>query len=187
MNDFDNHEQMNNFNETRNKEIFIQQEERSIPDHYGNDVILEWNAPEYVHYKKEQEWYIIAGLLLSAIIIYALVKNSPLMAITFILIGVVGYIHLEKEPRNLRFRITHDGVIADKELYEFEDIKSFWIFYEPEFQVISLRTDSHLLPFVHIPIHNEDPLEIRDILLKFIPEAKHKPSLVDSIERAFHI
>jgi hypothetical protein len=180
-------DKINKFNQERNSRMFFSGENDSIPDHYGNDTIIEWDAPEYVHYKKEKNWYIIAGILLSIIIVYALIKNSPIMAITFILIGAVSYIQLEKPPRTLRFKVTHDGVVVGKELYEFEDIKSFWIFYEPEFQVISLRTDSYLLPYVHVPIHNEDPLEIRDILMKFIPEAKHKPSFVDSIERALHL
>ncbi|MFC1609267.1 hypothetical protein ACFL3M_03710, partial [Patescibacteria group bacterium] len=143
--------------------------------------------PEYEHYPKERNWYIAVGLILSAIIIYAIIINAPIMAITFILIGIVGYLYLEKEPGIIKFQITHDGVIAGKEIYEFETIDSFWIFYNKQSQMISLHTDSWLLPYIHIPIHDQDPAKIRKILIDFIPEAKHEPNIIDIIERVFHI
>ncbi|MFZ2153650.1 MAG: hypothetical protein WAV16_00245 [Candidatus Moraniibacteriota bacterium] len=154
----------------------------------GHQTLLHWQGPEYEHYPKEKRWYSIAALILSVIIIYALVKNSPIMAITFILIGVVGYTQLEKSPRVLDFKITTDGVMAGKDLYEFENIKSFWIFYEPPHtKILSLHCDAMLTPFIHIPVHQIDPVKLREILLEFVPEEKQKPTLVDTIERLLHI
>ncbi|HFC76769.1 MAG TPA: hypothetical protein ENJ27_00905 [Candidatus Moranbacteria bacterium] len=153
-----------------------------------SDILIEWQGPEYEHYPKEKKWYLTASLLLSAIIVYALIINSPIMAITFVLIGIVGYIQLEKAPRVLDFKITHDGVLAGGELYEFDNIKSFWIFYQPPHtKILSLRTDALLMPFVHIPIHQIDPVNLREILLDFIPEKKQKPTFIDTIERVLHL
>lgn len=155
---------------------------------HAHGTLLHWQGPEYEHYPKEKTWYSVAGLILSAIVIYALVTNSPIMAITFVLIGVVGYIQLEKFPRVLDFKVTHDGVMAGKELYEFDNIKSFWIFYEPPHtKILSLHTDAMLTPFIHIPVHQIDPVKLREILLDFVPEEKQKPTLVDTIERLLHI
>ncbi|MFC1645320.1 hypothetical protein ACFL08_04820 [Patescibacteria group bacterium] len=152
-----------------------------------DEVIMSWKAPEYEHYPKEKNWYIVAGLILSAIVIYATVINAPIMAITFILIGIVGYLYLEKEPVIVSFKITHDGIIAGGEIYEFNSIDSFWIFYDQTSRIISLHTDSWLLPYVHIPIHDQDPSKVREVLVDFIKESKHEPSVIDTIERIFHI
>jgi len=153
-----------------------------------NNVLIEWQGPEYEHYPKEKRWYLIASLILAVIIIYALINNSPIMAITFILIGIVGYIQLEKSPHLLDFKITHNGVMTGKEIYDFDNIKSFWIFYEPPHtKILSLRVDALLTPFVHIPVHQIDPVKLREILLDFVPEKKQKPTLVDTIERLLHI
>lgn len=153
-----------------------------------SNILLKWQGPEYEHHPKEKRWYLIASLILSAIIIYALVINSPIMAITFVLIGIVSYIQLEKSPRVLDFKIVHDGVVAGGELYEFDNIKSFWIFYQPPHtKILSLHTDALLMPFVHIPVHQIDPVKLREILLDFIPEEKQKPTVVDTIERLLHI
>ena len=158
-----------------------------------HDMLLEgalfhWQAPEFETYEKSNRWYLIAALILAAIVIYALITNSLIMAITFILIGVVGYIYLQKEPRILNFFITYDGIVVENEIYDFDDIKSFWIFYEPgQIKVISLHMKGKLLPYVHIPIHNEDPVKIRKILLQFIPEVKQEITMIDTIERLLRL
>lgn len=151
-------------------------------------VLFRWRAPEHEIQEKDKRWYLVAGLILAAIIGYAIYTNGLVMAITFILVGVVGYITLNKKPREINFYITDDGVIADKEIYEFEDVQSFWIFYETEgIKVISLHTKSKFMPFVHIPLGQEDPTKIREILLNYVEEIKQKPSLVDTFERLLGI
>ncbi|MFA4818023.1 MAG: hypothetical protein WC608_04870 [Parcubacteria group bacterium] len=150
--------------------------------------LLRWRAPEYEKYERGRKWYLYVALVLLAIIGYAVYTDSPIMAITFVLIGVVGYIFLNREPRTIDFAVTQDGIIAGREMYDFDNIKSFWIFYEPhDIKVVSLHTKSMLMPFVHIPIHDEDPVEIRRVLLEYIPEAKQDPSLVDTFERLLGI
>jgi hypothetical protein len=110
------------------------------------------------------------------------------MSITFILIGVVGYMYIGKEPRILDFMVTKDGVVAGKEIFEYDRIKSFWIFYESDGKkVISLHVESLLMPYVHIPIHDEDPVEIREALLQNIEEIKQEQNIVDRVERLFRI
>ncbi|MDD3498021.1 MAG: hypothetical protein PHH24_00760 [Candidatus Moranbacteria bacterium] len=153
-----------------------------------SDVLIEWQGPEYEHYPKEKVWYLVASLILAAIVFYALINNSPIMAILFILIGIVGYIQLEKHPRVLDFKITHEGVMAGNELYDFDSVESFWIFYEPPHtKILSLHTDALLVPYVHIPVHQIDPVKLREVLMDFIPEKKQKPTMIDTIERLLHI
>lgn len=147
-------------------------------------VIYKWRAPEHEVTEKDKRWYLWIGLILSGIVIYAILTDSLVMAITFILIGMVGYIIVNKTPRIVNFYITDDGVIADKEIYEFENIKSFWIFYEEEGpMVVSLYLKSKIMPFAHIPLGDEDPTVIREILMRYIEEVKQKPSAVDNFER----
>jgi hypothetical protein len=44
-----------------------------------------------------------------------------------------------------------------------------------------------MLPFVHIPIENENPVKLRELLMKNIPEIKQEPSLTNTIGRFLHI
>ena len=154
----------------------------------GGKIMARWQALEFETYERDRKWYAYAALVLIIIVSYAVYTNSPVSAIVFILIGAVGYIYLNKEPKIINFALTDAGVIAGKEIYEFEHLHSFWIFYDPpQEKLISFRTKSYLLPFVHIPLDREDPVKIREILLRYIPEIKQKPSVVDMLERLLRI
>jgi len=155
---------------------------------HPSNMLLQWKAPEFETFQRDKKWYIFILLALLAVVGYALYTNSLVMAITFILIGVVGYIYINKEPRILNFVITDDGIIAGREIYAFKNVESFWIFYEPYgIRVISLHLNSYLMPYVHIPIHNQDPTKVRKILLEYIPEEEQEPGIVETMDRIIRL
>jgi hypothetical protein len=150
--------------------------------------IMRWDAPEFEMLEKNKKRLAYMLLLLSIIIGYAAFTNSPLMALVFILIGIVAYLDMQKTPRNLNFSIIPEGIIAGKELYDFDNIRSFWIFYDPEYKkIVCLHTKSFISPFVHIPIHDQDPVAIRNILIKHIPEKKQDHNFTELLERLIGI
>lgn len=156
---------------------------------FGEEAILfQWRTKEYEKYEKSARWYLAGGAFLLGIIVYALVANSPIMAILFILFAVVGYIQLQREPRELTFTVTTLGIYAGEEFYPFENVASFWMFYEPPHtKILSLRTHAVFLPFVHIPLGDQDPVELREKLLFHISEVKQEKSFADMLERVLHI
>ena len=162
-------------------------QEQNYSENIGK-VLHSWQAPEFEVYEKSGRWYIIAALFIAVMVVYALFSNSPIMAITFILIGIVGYIYAQRNPNVVTFSITSKGLLANKEMYLYENIFSFWIFYEPTHtKVISLHTKASVLPFVHIPLNDEDPVKLRELLMQNIPEIKQDQSLIDTIEKVLHI
>jgi hypothetical protein len=176
---------------SRDEERFEDAEEDIQEQNYSENigkVLHSWQAPEFEVYEKSERWYVIAALFIAIMVIYALFSNSPIMAITFILIGIVGYIYAQRDPNVVTFSITSKGLLANKEMYLYENIFSFWIFYEPTHtKVISLHTKASVLPFVHIPLSDEDPVKLRELLMQNIPEIKQDQSLIDTIEKVLHI
>lgn len=162
--------------------------QEELIEEYSRDTIMHWEAPEFEMLEKNKKRLAYAALILLAIIGYASFTNNPIPAIVFVLIGIVAYMNSQKAPRHLNFRIIPEGIIAGKELYEFDNMHSFWIFYDPQYKkMISLHTKSYLSPFVHIPIHNQDPVAIRKILLHHIPEIKQDHNFAEIVERFFGI
>lgn len=149
--------------------------------------LIQWRTLEFEPHSVSRSFYIGSSLFLLATIIYALSSNSPIMAITFILIGIMGFITLEKEPIMLHCAINKDGIIVNRDLYAFENIESFWLVYEEDEKHISLRTSGKLTPFVHIPFGTENPVALREILTKYAKEEKHETTLIDTIEKMIHI
>lgn len=161
-------------------------EEELIAEH-SEDVLAHWRTREFEQPQRSKKWHLFAALFLVLIISFAVYMDAMVMAITFILIGIVGYIYMGKEPRVLDFMITRDGILAGKELYNFKNLESFWIFYEEDLKVISIHTDGYLAPYVHIPLADQDPVEVRDILLKYIPEVEQEWTLIDRLEKLIKI
>ena len=159
----------------------------TLPSAYGA-TLLHWQAPEHEPLELGPRSRVIIIFLLIAIIGWALYTNSPLMAITFILIGVTGYLTLGHEPRLISFYVTTKGLIAGSAFYEFETIESFHFYDEPPFDnLLSIKTNGKLLSHVHIPIMNVFASDLYRILIQYIPEDKHDPSLVDTLEKLLHI
>jgi hypothetical protein len=148
---------------------------------------LAWQAPEFSYVDVSTKFYTLASLVLLSIITYAVVSNSPIMAITFVLIGVVGYLYLEQEPRVIDCAITRDGVVMEKELYEFKNIKSFAIAQETYGYFIVLETTGKLLGSVSVPLGNVSPAQIRAALAPRLQEKRYEPTLIDIFERLLHI
>jgi len=150
--------------------------------------IVAWYAPEHIHLRPNPRGLILSTVLLALIIAYAVFTDSLMMAITFILFGIVGYLFVTRDPREFEFTITDRGIVTGKTLYAFEDINSFWIYEDPPLEgVLSIHSSGILAPYLHIPIAGIDDQEIRAILLNFVPEEKHTPTLVDTLEKMLHI
>jgi hypothetical protein len=151
-------------------------------------ILHSWEAPEFESYEKSLKWYIFALIFICTMAGWGIVINSPIMSITFILIGIVGYIQTHRKPRILTFSITTEGVLAGREFYPYENMHSFWIFYDPpHIKAISLHTAANLLPYVHIPLEDEDPVNIREFLLENLAEVEQDHNIIDTIERVFNL
>jgi uncharacterized membrane protein YobD (UPF0266 family) len=150
--------------------------------------ILSWEAPEHEAFELGPRSRFVGTLFLVAIIGYALITNSPLMAITFILVGVVLFLLQSHEPKNIRYILTDQGVYVGKAFYRHENIHSFHLYQEPGFEnILSLHVDGALLSHVHISFPEEEFTLIRQTLRQYIPEEPHEISLVDTIEKMLHI
>ena len=166
---------------------YAEPDAHALPPRYG-EILLHWDAPEHDPLELGPKARTVTVFLLILIIAWALYTNSPLMAITFILIGMTGYLAMGHEPRTLPFYVTTRGIIAAKEFYEYEAIESFHLYDEPPFDnLLSIKTNGSIVSHVHIPITTLPVAALYETLIRFIPEDKHEPGLVDTLEKFLHI
>ena len=146
---------------------------------------LKWTAPEFTQYSKSKSWFIVAGLIAGGLFLWALLTKNLLLAL---LIGLSYFsitVFALKKPRQINLAIIAKGIKIDKTLYEFDNLKSFWIFYEPpQVKELSLRSKKTIMPYIKIPLGEQNPVEVRRLLLKYLPERKHKESLIDNLARS---
>lgn len=141
---------------------------------------FEWEAQEFQKKEKSKSWFIIPAIITVILGIFSLLTNNILFLMFVILGFTILYIYANKEPRIIKFKINEKGVEIDGKLHDFDGLKSFWLFYDPpEQKELSLRSKKTFIPYIRIPIENESPVDLRRFLLKFLPEKRHKESLID--------
>jgi len=166
----------------KTKKIKVETEESQPKD--AAPTKLEWIAPEFIKYKREKNWFILPGLVALALTVIAIILKNFLFTVGIIIAAFIVYLYAVKEPRKIKFSISGKGIQIDNQIFPFENLKSFWIFYNPpEIKELSIRSKKMLTPYIKIPLGDQNPAEVRKILLRFIPERKHQESAVDTWAR----
>lgn len=145
---------------------------------------IQWSAPEFEHYQKSKSWFIVTGIVASLLLLWSLLTTNFLFALLIALSYFTFITYAVKRPKEIQLAITSRGVKVEKAIYEFENLKSFWIFYDPpEIRELSLRSKKTVMPYIKIPLGEQNPVEVRRVLIKYLPERKHKESLIDNLAR----
>jgi hypothetical protein len=169
-------------------ELTQEAEESEGIETFTTPPLIEWQVHETETEAPSRKLLFWLGLILMSIIGYALFVDSPIVAITFILIGLMGYLLLHKKPRFLQCRIFDQGISVNRELFPFEGMNSFWIFEDEHYPpFVRLHTKTLIEPLVDIPLGDTEVKKIHDILETFIPEERAELNLVDILSRMLHI
>lgn len=154
------------------------------------DIIISWTAPEYQHQEKSGAWYFglfsISGLL----ILWSILTKNFLFTLIVAMTTVIIYLLNQRGPEMLDIAITPDGVKINDRLYSYdEDLRKFWIVYKPTEGVKTLNLDQKgLRPTLVLQLENQNPLRIREILLKYLEEdVTREEGNIDKLSRALGI
>lgn len=152
-----------------------------------SDVLKEWEAPEFVPHEGGKHVK-AAGIILAALIVaVAVVTRNVLLGIFIILASLILYAYSRKAPRTVSVKITKMGVWLDLQFYPFDHLKSFWVFFEPEFDLkeISFISKKMLIRPLRVSLADQKPQEIRAILLHYLPEEKQEETFTEFLIRTF--
>jgi len=134
--------------------------------------IIGWKIPEYDKHERTKNWYIIAVVVGTLLVIYSFFSGDFLFAAIIIIGAFIIIMHDGQEPIKIDFSITDEGVIVGKNFYDYDVLKDFSIMYKPNQQIKNLYFEfkSAIRPRLSIPLNNQNPLPIRENLLKYLPE-----------------
>ncbi len=148
--------------------------------------LVAWEFPEFNKRQRPTKWWLGAGIVWLALVIWALLGLQSFLFLLILLFGVIIFITQERrEPDILECRITLDGVEVDDRLYPYDQLVQFYIVYHPG-EVTALFLDrSGMRPTVSIPLNNQEPAAVREALtprLKEDIDTQHEP-LLDQLAR----
>ena len=139
------------------------------------EIFAAWEFLEHEQHERSKRWYIISALLIIAIFVYAYFDQNPLLAVIVILALITFIIGELRGPGYHTFAITEDGIIVGQRFFAYEDLRNFYIIYQPpDVKMLYLSPRHFFTPRIGIPLEDQDPVAIREILRTFIPEDLEK-------------
>lgn len=145
---------------------------------------IEWRAPEYEFRKKTADWFWVAGIIAIALIFSAIILKNILFAILVLIGAFSSMMYAARKPNIVSFSIGPKGVRISERIYHYDDLKSFWINYNPpQTKELIIESKKTFMPHIAIMLGDTDPVKTRNYLLKFLPEQKIEESLTTTISR----
>lgn len=148
--------------------------------------ILEWHAEEHEHRPKSPVWFaVLAAGITVAVGLQLIIYANFTGALTIAFVGSLVYYIAQHKSDTMRYRIMVDGIALNNVLYHYRDLENFNVIYEPgEVKTVMFRSKRRLSPYIHMEIGEANPVEMRDILLEFLPEDQDlEEPLVDILAR----
>lgn len=146
--------------------------------------LLSWEAQEFHYDATSAQLLLLLGAALGLGGVIALFFANILFAIFLLIAGGLVASYAFRPPRYVRYALTPRGVAVGHRLYEFANLESFWIFYDPPvMKDLALRSKKTVMPVIRLPLGDLDPLQLREVLLRFLPEVEQEPSAVDVISK----
>lgn len=151
-----------------------------------DDVLMNWESREFIQYDRNPAWILVVYILASLILIYAIWTMNFLFAVLVVLFTIVIVIYTQRKPNILKVAVMKKGFKINDTLYTYEDdLENFWVLYNPpDLKVLNFKRRQSLLPALVIQLEDQNPLKIREMLLKFLPEdLTQDEGTIDKISR----
>jgi hypothetical protein len=150
----------------------------------NNSPLISWTAQEFIKKDKEKVWFFVFGIIALALFIIGILIKNYIFSIIIFLSSFLIFIQALRHPQKIKTEIYEDHITINDFLeIIFKEIRSFWIFEEADFNSLCFEMKKFYRPKIYLPLGQQSPDKIREILIKFINEEKQEESLIDIIAR----
>lgn len=160
-----------------------------IKNEDSGKLLLGWVIPEYVQYERSRRWCIWAGIVFALMLFYAVYTLDFLFVVILILGAVTIIMRSVSNPDKVDFGIFENGINIGRKFHAWKDVNKFYLIYEPP-EIKSLYFEMKgLQSSLQIPLEKQNPLRVREALLKYLiedVEREHEP-ISDSYSRFLKI
>lgn len=147
-------------------------------------VIIKWEAPEYEYAEKTPDWFWTVGVVTVSLIFSAILLKNMLFALFAGLSGFSIALYGARKPKITSFSVGPRGIQVGNKIYDYENLKYFWINYEPtQIKELIIESKKMFMPHITIMLGEADPEKIRKCLLQFLPEEKIDEPLTTTMAR----
>ena len=152
--------------------------------------LLSWNFPEFNAEPRSHRWYLWFGILACLLIGLGIFTDNFLFSIIIVLVSLVIFLRNWRTPGQIHFAFTPQGLHVGRNFYSMKEIQEFWIAYQPPtVDTLYFEFNSVWRPTLAVPLNGNNPLQVRELLLQYLPEnlEKDEEPLADSLARVLRL
>ncbi len=138
------------------------------------DPLYQWVVEEYERHIRGTLWHVLIISVGIILVIYALATDNFLFAIIIILSAIILFLQSAVEPADVPFAIAELGIVLGNRFYAYNEFRAFYMIYNQETQTLFFDTKTAFRPDLRIPMGEQDPIEIREVLQAVLDEDLEK-------------
>ena len=137
---------------------------------HAQDIFV-WEAPSFEAVERGPKWHWwVLGLSFVATI-YGILTTNYLFAFIVLMIGIILILNERQGPKKILIQIGNHGLVYDGNYYAFDSIADFAIIYQPPTKkILYIQPSNVLYPRLRIDLGDEDPVNVRNHLRRFVDE-----------------
>lgn len=147
----------------------------------SSNVIVAWDAKEYIQHDKHAGWYVglvLIGLIMSGVAIW--LAQWTFLALVVISVAAL-IVYSVRPPRTLHYSLDDQGLTEGAATYKFEDYKSFGVLKEGTHFSIVMIPRKRLSPQVKVYFPEKEGEKIVDVFGGRLPMEDVKLDFLDKI------
>ncbi|MBX4181620.1 hypothetical protein KW807_02035, partial [Candidatus Parcubacteria bacterium] len=107
---------------------------------------LEWDAHEYEHKERTQDWFWAVGILSVAIAVVSIILGNTIFGILVLISAFSLALFINRPPETLHVVVDEHGITRGKVHYPYETLESYWIDVEHPHNKILVKSQKLLMP-----------------------------------------
>jgi hypothetical protein len=141
---------------------------------------IEWDAHEYEHKQRSQDWFWAVGIVSIAIAAAAVIFGNVIFGI-FVLTAVFALaLFINREPENVHVIVDERGITKDRIHYPYSTLRSFWIDLDHPHNKILVSSEKIFMPLIIVPLGSDVNVEeLHEALSRSLPEKYHSMPFVE--------
>ena len=147
---------------------------------YGNILAL-WEFPEFIKHQRGTLWYLAFAIIFVALLVYSYFSDNLLFAIILVIFAVLYLSSVKNEPHTVETALTEEGIFIGNKFIPYEDFQNFYIiYYPPKIKNLYFQPKGFIRQRMAIPLENQNPVRIREILVQYLNEDIRKEEIPTS-------
>ncbi|OHA91563.1 MAG: hypothetical protein A2758_00420 [Candidatus Zambryskibacteria bacterium RIFCSPHIGHO2_01_FULL_49_18] len=143
---------------------------------------IEWDAHEYEHKERSQDWFWAVGIVTLAAAITAVILGNIIFAILILTAVFALALYINRPPETVHVVVDEQGVTRGRVRYLYGSLESFWLDEDHPFPKMILKSKKLFMPLIVVPLGREvDAEKVNDALAHFLEEKFHSLPFVEKV------